>query len=101
MSISRKDAHHLSSEASRAGAKVIGGYLEEKDGKLLVNQSDLQDLLSDLVGQNVLIIVSDVKMTDPDEEQKTCLTCGQDYVGRECPRCAKVWSRLRGGRGRR
>ncbi len=95
MTISRGDARSLSSNATRTGAVVLGGRLEQEDDHFFVNKTDLTGLLENLTGQNVVIIVTSVE--DQQEEWiKNCLTCGREYSGPKCPHCARVLSRLRG-----
>ena len=96
MSVSQKDAHRVLADAAKTGAKVLGGQLSMRDGSFIINQTDVNELLESLIGQNVFLVVGSVEVDAPENELRTCLTCGRDYVGQECPRCANVRSRLRG-----
>lgn len=98
MPVSRKDAHKLSGEALRMGATVMGGQLRLEDGAYIINKSNLSELLEQLEGQNVLLVIGEVKNVLPDKQSRTCLTCGREYQGKECPRCANARYRLRGER---
>ncbi len=95
MTISRSDARALSASAARLGATVLGGRLVIEEGHFTINQTDVTQLLERLAGQNVVLVVGRVDDAQ-EEEVKTCLTCGRDYTGAECPHCARVRSRLRG-----
>jgi len=95
MTISRNAARKLSSEANKAGATILGGQLIKEGDRYIINKTDLISLLNALEGENVLFLVGAVDQ-EPETLQRTCLTCGEDYTGSECPRCARVRSRLRG-----
>lgn len=94
MSISRNDSRNLSALASRAGATVLGGQLSRVEGRFFINKMDVTALLEAQVGRNVVLIVEAVT-EEPEAPNKTCLTCGRDYVGTECPHCANARGRLR------
>ncbi|HEY84280.1 MAG TPA: hypothetical protein G4N96_04090 [Chloroflexi bacterium] len=95
MTISRSDARSLSSTATRVGATVLGGRLTLEDEYFVINKTDVTELLENLVGRNVILVVTSVD--DPQKERtRTCLTCGREYTGSECSHCARVRSRLRG-----
>jgi hypothetical protein len=94
MTISRNAARKLSSEASKAGATILGGQLIKEGDRYVINKTDLITLLDALEGQNVLVLVGEVDQ-ETEALKRTCLTCGADYTGSECPRCARVRSRLR------
>lgn len=98
MSVSRREARTLSTEAVRVGAKVLGGRLEQDGDSFVINQTNLTALLEQLQGRDIVLIVSAVTADDPSRESKICLTCGHEYTGHECPRCANARSRLRGQR---
>jgi len=95
MTIARKAARKLSAEASKSGATVIGGQLIKEGDRYIINKIDVTALLESLLSQNVLLFVGAVA-NEAEEQTKTCLTCGDEYTGHECPRCANVRSRLRG-----
>ncbi|MFQ5577556.1 MAG: hypothetical protein ACE5G8_11285 [Anaerolineae bacterium] len=95
MKISYNDARNLSAAAARVGALVIGGQVSEEGGHFVVNQTDVTQLLKKMAQKNVVLIISQVE-EEVEEVTKTCLTCGRDYTGSECPHCAHVRSRLRG-----
>ncbi len=94
MSISRNDSRNLAALASRVGAATQGGQLSRAEGRFLINKTDVTALLEALVGKNVIFIVEAV-IEEPESPDKTCLTCGRDYMGTECPHCANARGRLR------
>ena len=95
MSITRRNAHDISSVAARHGATVLGGILTEENGRMTINKTDVTALLAGLAGQNVVLVVGEVG-EDPAPRVRVCLTCGREYHGSECKHCANVRSRLRG-----
>ena len=95
MSIARDTARKLSTEGLKSGATVLGGQLIKESGRYIINKTDITALLESLLDQNVLLVIGAVQH-EPKQVIKTCLTCGNDYTGFECPRCARVRSRLRG-----
>lgn len=95
MKILQSNARKLASEASKTGAMSVGGKLIKEDGRYWINQIDITDFLEELLEQNVLLVVGVIDL-ETEERAKTCLTCGREYTGAECPRCARVRSRLRG-----
>ncbi|HHJ07226.1 MAG TPA: hypothetical protein ENK24_06975 [Anaerolineae bacterium] len=95
MTISRNNARSLSAAAARVGATILGGRLTLEDEHFIINKTDVTALLEKLAGQNVILVVTGVDNPQT-ERTKTCLTCGREYTGSECPHCARVRSRLRG-----
>ena len=95
MTIDRKAARKLSAEANKAGATVLGGQLVRDGERYLINKTDVTALLETLLEQNVLLFVDAVEQFSG-SETRTCRTCGDQYSGAECPRCARVRERLRG-----
>jgi hypothetical protein len=95
MSILRSEARNLSANAARVGARVLGGQLVKEGDHFVINKTDVTKLLETLTDQNVILIVSQVR-DEKKEQVKTCLTCGRNYTGPECPHCAQVRARLRG-----
>jgi len=95
MSISRSNARSLSAEASKRGAIILGGQLLQDDGRFVINKTDVLDTLERYAGKNVILIMAEVSEDDT-ERTRTCLTCGREYSGTDCPHCARVRSRLRG-----
>lgn len=95
MTITRNMARTLSANAAKSGATVLGGQLIKEGERHIINKTDVTALLETLLEQNVLLIVG-VITAETEELTRTCLTCGDDYTGSECPRCARVRNRLRG-----
>jgi hypothetical protein len=95
MTIDHKAARKLSVEANKAGAAVLGGQLVREGNRYMINKTDVTALLETLLGQNVLLFVDEVEQFSGNET-RTCISCGDEYSGAECPRCARVRERLRG-----
>ena len=95
MSVSRSDARKLSMDAAKMGATTLGGLLVKNGDRFFINKTDVTQHLENLLQQNVVLVIGTVH-DDVKERLRTCLTCGRDYTGSECPRCANVRSRLRG-----
>lgn len=95
MAISRETARKLAGAGSKFGVTVLGGTLKKEGERYTINKVDVSALLEALVSQNVLLLIDDVE-EETEEETKVCMTCGNEYIEDECPRCANVRSRLRG-----
>ncbi len=95
MPIDRDTARKFSAEGAKSGATILGGQLIKENGQYIINKTNIMALLEDLLDQNVLLVIGLVE-NETKELIKTCLTCGDDYTGPECPRCARIRSRLRG-----
>ena len=95
MTIARNVARKLAADAAKAGVDVLGGTLVKEGERYLINKMDVTSLLEALLDQNVLLFISPVE-DETKELARTCLTCGNQYTGLECPRCAQVRGRLRG-----
>ena len=95
MPIDRDTARKFSAEGAKSGATVLGGQLIKENGHYIINKINITTVLEELLDQNVLLVIGVVE-NETKELIKTCLTCGDDYTGLECPRCARIRSRLRG-----
>ena len=95
MAMNRKIARKLAAEAAKSEVAVLGGQLVTDGSRYVINKTDINALLDALSGQNVLLIIGPVA-DDETKVIKTCMTCGEEYSGDNCPRCANVWDRLRG-----
>ena len=98
MPISRNQARQLAKSSMEMGARVLRGTLTvAEDGTVSLNHTNLAAWLTELAGQEVVLVAAPVgRGGAADDEVKSCLTCGRDYVGDACPHCAEVRSRLRG-----
>jgi len=76
------------------GASVVGGKLTQTGGQFFINKINVTEQLEALVGEDVLLVLGDVK-EEKTVEVRVCLTCGREYTESECPHCARVRSRLR------
>jgi hypothetical protein len=98
MAIDRRDARNLSADGAKIGAIVLGGRLIKEGDHYLINKTDVTALLEELIDQNVILVFGQVAEQDLRSLVHSCLTCGREYTGSECPHCANVRSRLRGER---
>jgi hypothetical protein len=96
MPVSRSDARRLATEAMNMGASVWRGTVALNDTEIVVGDKSIREWLARLEGQEVVLVVGRVALLSEEPEPVTCRTCGTDYIGVECPRCADVRSRLRG-----
>ncbi len=96
MTIARSTARKLSVDAAKSGAAAVRGRLLKDGNRYILNQTDVTALLEELVDQNILLLIGVID-DEMEEHVRTCLTCGREYTGSECPHCARVRSRLRGG----
>jgi hypothetical protein len=96
MSVSKTNALRLATSAMDMGAVALRGPLsQEGDDKFTVGDRDLSEWLSRYAGQEIIVILAPVDMSDRDQIRQ-CGVCGRDYQGSECPHCAEVRARLRG-----
>lgn len=96
MPVSRSDARRLANEAMNAGANVLRGTLAMNGSEITVGEKPIGEWLKQHAGREVVLVVARVARPDEEPDPVTCRTCGTDYVGVECPRCAAVRARLRG-----
>ena len=87
----------LSSAAYELDSGVVEGHLRraDEDGHWTVGGTPLSDWLAKYDGQEIVLIVASLDDDRP-VPSKVCRTCGNDYVGIECPRCREARIRLRG-----
>ena len=95
MTIARRDSHRLSAEGAKAGAKVLGGRLTKEGDRYIINKVDVTALLEEMIDENVIVVLGAVNLEEK-ERVRTCITCGEEYTGSECTRCARIRNRLRG-----
>jgi hypothetical protein len=96
MSISKAAALKLASDSMRDGALAIRGRLErDEDGRLLLGDRDITGWLEKYEGSQLILVLAEIE-ANAGNEQHVCNVCGRDYVGSECPHCARVRKRLRG-----
>lgn len=95
----RARALEMVTEAYELEAGVSQGVLRRNpaDGQWMVRDTPLDLLLERFAGQEVALIVAPLEDDKP-MPTKTCHTCGEEYVGAECPHCREVRTRLRGDR---
>ena len=95
MPISKHEARELMSRGYEVEATVLNGVVEQQmDGTWMVAGRSADDLLRDLDGMEIVVVVAEV--AEGTGVRRTCRTCGAEYSGHECPRCREVHRRLRG-----
>jgi len=78
------------------GAVALRGRLAlDDDGQFTVGDRSLSELLRQHEGSELVVILAQVDAS-PHLHTRQCGTCGHDYEGDECPRCASARARLRG-----
>lgn len=87
----------LASAAYELDLGVVQGRLHRsaEGGRWMVDGVKLNEWLARYDGQEIVLIVASLEDDRP-VPRKTCRTCGDDYVGVECPRCREARIRLRG-----
>lgn len=96
MTISKAAALKLASDSMRDGALAIRGRLErDENGRPILGDRDILEWLGRHEGSQIILVLAQIEANAGDEMQ-VCNVCGRDYVGSECPHCARVRKRLRG-----
>ena len=98
MTISRINARRLAIDATEMGARILRGTLTVEADQTRIDETNLLEWLSQLAGSELMLIAVPIgyKVTEEEDELKSCNTCGRDYKGPSCPYCAEVRARLRG-----
>lgn len=94
--IRRAAIYKLAAAAQEVDLEVMTGiaHLEEND-RWLVGDHDLLTWLSAHEGEELVLVIGSLADERPVEE-RTCRTCGRDYIDLECPTCRANRIRLRG-----
>jgi len=87
----------LTTAAYELDSSVVEGHLHRsaEDSRWMVGEARLNEWLAKYDGQEIVLIAASLEDDRP-IPLKICRTCGNDYVGIECPRCREVRIRLRG-----
>ncbi len=93
----RANIRELTSAAYELDSGVVQGHLhqDEEDGQWMVDDARLDEWLARYAGQEIALIVASFDDERP-VPRRICHTCGDEYVGIECPRCRGARIRLRG-----
>ncbi len=93
----RASVRELTSAAYELDSGVVEGRLHRsaEDGRWMVDDTSLGEWLDRYDGQQIVLIVASLEDDRP-IPPKVCRTCGNEYVGAECPRCREARIRLRG-----
>lgn len=96
MSISKSNARRLAMNSIEMGAHVLRGLLTVGPDGMMIDGTDIDEWLALHANQELILIVAQVGPVEVSDQVKTCYTCGRDYKGDTCPRCAEARARLRG-----
>lgn len=97
MAISRTEARELAKNGMEMGAKVLRGRLTVGPDGILIDNTDVATWLAQQEeGAEFILVAAPIGKSAVENEIKTCYTCGRDYTGEVCPRCARARARLRG-----
>ena len=97
MPMRTSDARSLATRAHELGAISLRGQLERlESGDWAVDGRPVEEVLSELEGQQIYLIVLAPETGAGLAIRRTCRTCGRDYEGSECPHCREARLRLRG-----
>ncbi|HMQ54372.1 MAG TPA: hypothetical protein PKE64_01925 [Anaerolineae bacterium] len=94
MSVTKSDARRLAKEGLEVGARVLRGVLSDGPSGPMVDDKNVLEWLAQHTASEVVLIVAPIDR-DLTKGVKSCYTCGRDYEGKECPRCASARARLR------
>lgn len=94
MSVTKSDARRLAKEGLEVGARVLRGVLSDGPGGPTINDKKVLEWLAQHTDSEIVLIVAPIDR-DLTSGSKSCYTCGRDYEGKECPRCAQARARLR------
>ena len=95
MSLRRAAVLDLATAAYEIDAGVKRGLLEKKDGRWVIAGIDLDEVLAQYEGEEIVTIFALLNDARPLEE-RICTRCGNEYTGAECPDCRQSRIRLRG-----
>ncbi|MBL7064937.1 MAG: hypothetical protein ISS49_12135 [Anaerolineae bacterium] len=93
----RASVRELASAAYELDSGVVEGRLRRsgEDSRWMVDDVELNEWLARYDGQEIVLIVASLEDDRP-IPPKVCRTCGNEYIGVECPRCREIRIRLRG-----
>jgi hypothetical protein len=92
----RAAIYKLAAAAQEVELQVMSGIASlDEDGRWLIGDHDLLTWLSAHEGEELVLVIGSLADERPVEE-RTCRTCGRDYMDLECPYCRANRIRLRG-----
>lgn len=95
MSLRKAAVLDLATAAYEINAEVKRGVVEKVNGSWTIAGMDLEKLLAQYEGHELVMIFASLNDTRT-LETRTCTRCGRDFVGLECPSCRDARVRLRG-----
>ena len=96
MAISKSDARRLAMNSIEMGAHVLRGVLTVGPDGVKVDGANIAEWLAEYADSELILIAAPVGPIAIESQVKTCYTCGREYTGETCPRCAEARARLRG-----
>jgi hypothetical protein len=97
MGISKSEARRLGLSAVELGAQVLRGVVTIGPDGAKIDGTDISAWLAEHAEAELVLIAAPVDQLAGENETKICFTCGREYQGNNCPHCAEVRARLRGG----
>ena len=92
----RAAIYKLAAAAQEVDLEVMSGIASlDEDGRWLIGGHELLSWLSAHEGEELVLVIGSLADERPLEE-RTCRTCGRDYMDLECPTCRANRIRLRG-----
>jgi len=95
MSLRKAAVLDLATAAYEVDAEVKRGVLKKVNGRWAVSDHEMGEWLDRFEGHEVVVIVASMSDEKP-VEPRVCRTCGNEFVGVECPHCRQARIRLRG-----
>ena len=92
----RAAIYKLAAAAQEIDLEVMSGIARlDENGRGLIGDHELLTRLSAHEGEELVLVIGSLADERPIEE-RTCRTCGRDYMDLECPYCRANRIRLRG-----
>ncbi len=87
----------LTTAAYELNGRFLQGIVRQdpENGRWLVGNTPLEEWITRYNGVEVTVIALSMEDDRP-LESRVCTTCGNTYIGVECPHCREVRTRLRG-----
>jgi rubrerythrin len=93
MPIERTDARRFISKGQEQGLLSLRGKLQLIGNRWMIGNDDLSTVLDRYAGAELLVMLGEI--IEDEGKPKTCPSCGNTYIGSECPRCSAIRDRFR------